>query len=154
MSEYNELLREAYRGEIFGPTLFGALADKQPDEERREKLRALETLEARTAQSLRRLLEDAQITDLDEAGARKDGVDLAAAIDPEDWNTFVTGLKGALPPYLASFERLREVSARPDPALDALVNHEIAIDRFTDLELAGAGRDALKPITDHLRTPV
>ena len=47
MSEYENLLREAYLGEIFGAALFDALAEAQPDADRREKLRTLETVEAR-----------------------------------------------------------------------------------------------------------
>src|SRR5688572_24634143 len=100
MSQYNDLLRDAYRGQIFGASFFGALAEKQPHEERREKLRTLETVEARTAQSLRRLVAEAGIGEIDEAAARREGTDLAAAIDPENWNGFVSGLKAALPPYL------------------------------------------------------
>ncbi len=42
-TEYQVLLREAYRGEFFGEGFFGALAEKQPDPDRREKLETLTT---------------------------------------------------------------------------------------------------------------
>ena len=62
-------------------------------------------------------------------------------------------MREALPPFLEKFIRLREIAGTPiDPALDALVNHERAIDRFAELELAG-DKKSLKPLQDHLRRP-
>jgi hypothetical protein len=153
MSEYNDLLLEAYKGEIFGDAFFGALAEVQPDTERREKLRTLQTVEARTARSLERLLANAGLKPGDLSDTRRQGVELAQGIDPERWHEFVQGLHDALPPFLEKFSRLRELAPRPDPALDALVNHERAIERFAELELAGNERTSLKPLEDHLRRP-
>ena len=153
LSEYQTLLRDAYRGEVFGDGFFGALADKQPDRDRREKLELLQTVEARTAQSLKRLAGNAGVLG-GERAARQSGVDLAAGIAPEDWHTFVTQLRDALPPFLANFERLRDIGGTPvDPALTALVNHERAIERFAELELADDGKGALRALEDHLRNP-
>jgi len=132
MSEYDDLLLDAYKGELFGDAFFGTLADAQPDPDRREKLRMLQTVEARTATSLRRLMTDAGLH-----------------TDP----ALSRGLREALPPFLEKFVRLREIAGTPtDPALDALVNHERAIDRFAELELAG-DKKSLKPLQDHLRRP-
>ena len=154
MSEYETLLREAYLGEIFGAALFDALAEAQPDADRREMLRTLETVEARTATSLKRLVEKAGMKLAgDEPKAREDGRKLAAAINPTDWDGFVRDLHDALPPFLEKFERLRDVGGTPvDPALNALVNHERAIQQFAELELAG-DKHPTRPLTDHLRKP-
>jgi hypothetical protein len=47
-------------------------------------------------------------------------------------------LHDALPPFLANFVRLRELADDPhDRALSALVAHELAINAFAELELAG-----------------
>jgi hypothetical protein len=152
MSEYEHLLLEAYKGELFGDALFGALADAQPDPDRREKLRTLQTVEARTATSLRRLVADAGLSS-EPGSSRQDGVELAGRIDPENWHGFMQGLHDALPPFLEKFERLREIARNPnDPALIALCNHEQAIQRFAALELAGDEK-SLKPLEDHLRRP-
>ena len=155
MSDYETLLRDAYIGEIFGDALFGALADAQPDADRREKLRTLQTVEARTATSLRRLVENAGMKLASaEPKARDDGRKLAATLDASDWTAFVHLLHDSLPPFVEKFERLRELGGVPvDPALNALVNHERAIQRFAELELAGDKR-SIKPLTDHLRKPV
>jgi len=152
MSEYDDLLLDAYKGELFGDAFFGALADAQPDPDRREKLRMLQTVEARTATSLRRLVTDAGLH-TDAAVSRKEGTQLAAGIDPENWHELLRGLREGLPPFLEKFIRLRDIAGTPtDPALDALVNHERAIDRFAELELAG-DKKSLKPLQDHLRRP-
>jgi hypothetical protein len=153
MSEYDDLLVFAYRGEVFGDALFGAMAAAQPDADRREKLETLQTVEARTATTLRRLMSDAGLHTDDDA-AREEGRKLAASIDPESWDGFVKGLKDALPEFLAKFERLRDISSTPkDPALTALVNHERAIEKFAELEIAGEGDASMKPLQDHLRRP-
>jgi hypothetical protein len=151
MSEYDDLLLDAYKGELFGDSFFGALADEQPDADRREKLRMLQTVEARTATTLRRLVTDAGLH-TDTAVSRQEGVELAAKIDPENWDELLRGLRDALPQFLEKFIRLRDIARTPDPALDALVNHERAIERFAELELAGDKR-SLKPLQDHLRRP-
>jgi hypothetical protein len=153
LSEYQTLLRKAYLGEHFGDGFFGALAEKQPDPERREKLETLQTVEARTATSLRRLASSAHVLG-DEQVSHRSGAELAAGLDPADWDGFVKGLLQFLPDFLADFERLRDIGGAPvDPALTALVNHERAIQQFAELELEGKPEKSLKPLQDHLRTP-
>lgn len=153
MSEYDDLLLDAYNGEVFGDAFFGSLAEKQPDEERREKLKTLQTVEARTATSLRRLITNAGLHP-DASVPRQEGEKLAAQVDPESWHELLRGLRDALPQFLTKFERLQEIAPSPnDPALVALVNHERAIEKFAELELAGDERGSLKPLEDHLRRP-
>ncbi len=153
-NEYDDLLLDAYRGEIFGDAFFGTLAEAQPDPSRREKLLTLQTVEARTATSLRRLVTDAGIRLGDTAAdARREGAELARTLDPESWHNLMDGLSQTLPDFLAKFERLRALSPRRDPALDALVNHEQAIEAFVQLELDGNEKKSMKPLHDHLRRP-
>ena len=153
MSEYDDLLREAYLGEMFGDTFFATMAERQPDTARREKLETLQVVEARTAQSLRRLVDRKGLGDA-ELEAREKGRELAEAIDPEEWNTFVSGLLGALPKFLKDLERLRDIAKQPaDPALIALVNHERAIEHFAKLEVDGEEDKSLLPLQAHLRKP-
>jgi hypothetical protein len=151
--EYDTLLLDAYNGEVFGDAFFGAMAAAQPDPERRAKLEVLQTVEARTATSLRRLLANAGLH-ADDATSRKQGEELAAGLEPENWDEFISGLHGALPDFLAKFERLRDIAGTPtDPALVALVNHERAIERFAELEMNGDDKGSLKPLEEHLRRP-
>ena len=149
MSEYEELLLEAYRGELLGKALFGAMADTETDDTQREKVRALEQVEARTAARLRTLVEASGIDD-DEQGSQADGVQLAEAVRSQPWLTFLRDLRRALPAYLANFERLQSIGVPDDPILAELVAHERAIDRFAELEEDGRSADALAVLHAHL----
>jgi hypothetical protein len=154
MNEYETRLLDAYDGEIFGEAFFGTLAAAQPDADRREKLATLQTVEARTARSLRRLLADSGLRERDPDLTRRRGEELAQVLDPENWHEILQGLLAELPKFLDDFVLLRDIAPRPgDPALVALVNHEQAIERFAQLELAGAGKAELKALQDHLRRP-
>jgi hypothetical protein len=134
--ERDGLLREAYKGEVFGDAFFGALAAHY-DGERARKLRSLQAIEARTAMCLQPLLDEAGIDVDDAASARRNGTDIGQKLG-NDWDGFVRGLHDALPGFLAQFVRLRELAPDPHhPSLRALVAHELTINAFTELELAG-----------------
>jgi hypothetical protein len=149
MSEYDDLLLDAYRGEVLGAALFGAMADAANEDRRREQLRALQRVEARTAARLRELVDAAGLEPGDDAAAA-DGVRMAGGTGGQEWTAFLAGLRDALPPFLASFERLRDIGAPADPVLADLVAHERAIDRFAELEIEGRHADALDVLEAHL----
>ena len=150
MSEYDDLLLEAYHGELLGDALFGAMADAEADDAQREKLRALQQVEARTASRLRVLLEKAGIDVGDEQAPRADGVRMAEGVGDQPWLAFLESLRSALPSYLANFERLQSIGERDDPILVELVAHERAIDRFAELDGDGRSAEALAVLGAHL----
>ena len=78
MSEYDELLVDAYRGEVLGAALFGAMATRRAGSER-DQLLALERVESRTAVRLRTLIDVAGLDPGDDQTAIDDGVRLADA---------------------------------------------------------------------------
>src|SRR3954454_4046569 len=138
-TEREDLLLDAYRGEVFGAAFFAVFATAEADADRVAKLRALERIEATTAAVLRA---HAAATGVDVEGhddePRRQGVELAAGAAAAGWETFVRGLHDALPSFLVNFVRLRELSPDPhDPALRTLVAHEETINAFAELELAG-----------------
>src|SRR3954463_9410729 len=148
--EYCTLLIDAYKGELLGDALFGAFAARESGEHA-EKLHTLQRIEANTASQLRPLLTAAGVTLTaeDEATPRAQGTEIAEA--GLEWDTFVKGLHDALPPFLASFVRLRSIAPdASDPALVALVNHEQAINAFAELELAGNPDRSLAVLHWHL----
>jgi hypothetical protein len=151
VSEYDDLLFDAYRGEVLGAALFGAMADAMRDDRRREQLRTMQWVEARTAARLRELVDAAGLEPGDDA-ATADGVRMAEGTRGQDWTEFLTGLRDALPPFLANFERLRQVGTPDDPVLADLVAHERAIDRFAELEIEGRHAEALDVLEAHLAT--
>jgi hypothetical protein len=135
--QYDSLVLDAYRGELFGDGFFGAVAE-QFDGEQRAKVELLQQIEQRTAAVLRPLVDPGLLAALDEDAARKSGDDLVAAQGTFEWATFLRGLHDALPGFLAAFVRTRELADDPnDGALVALVQHEQTIATFTDLELDG-----------------
>jgi hypothetical protein len=150
--EYRTLLLDAYKDELLGEALFGACAARESGE-RKEKLRALERIEGTTASQLRPLVRAAgiDVTDEDEANARSQGAEVGEA--GLEWDGLVKSLHDALPSYLANFVRLRSIAPDAgDPALVALVNHEQAINAFTELELAGKPECSLAVLQWHLET--
>lgn len=151
MSEYDDLLTEAYRGEVFGRAFFGALADAQPDDVQREKLRALQRVEAQTASHLRPLVDEAGI-DAGDSASEAEGVEMAGGMGQLAWTGFLEGLRGALPSFLSKFERLQAIGGHEEILAD-LVAHEQAIDRFAELELSGQSAEALDGLRRHLDPP-
>ena len=151
--EYCALLVEAYKGELFGEALFGAFGGREQDAERKEKLGALERIEANTARQLARLVDTAPVvvSAADVAAAQEQGREIGeSAIE---WEAFVKGLHDALPSFLASFVRLRTLAADANhPALVALIAHEQAVNAFAELELAGEPQCSLAVLEWHLET--
>ena len=152
MSEFDDLLCDAYRGEVLGEAFFRALADAQDDDTRRETLRVLQTVEARTAARLRPLVDAAGI-DPGDAPSATDGARMAEAVAGQPWDGLLRSLRGALPEFLVKFERLQSLASDPDdPIMAELVAHERAIDRFAQLELDGRSDDALGVLREHLES--
>lgn len=135
-STYDELLLEAYKGELFGNAIFSEMAGRHEWREHRDAFELLATIEGRTAAALRPLVDAAGIDIGDDDEPRRRGVELGAL--GGSWDGFLKALSDGLVPFLANFVRLREVAANPhDPALVALVAHEQAISAFAQLEIAG-----------------
>lgn len=149
VGEYDHLLVGAYRGELLGAALFGAMADARTGDEH-ESLLALQRVEATTATRLRTLVDAAGVDAGDDQSAIDDGLRLAEATRDQDWSTFLSTLREALPPFLASFERLQAIGAPDDPVLTNVVAHERAIDRFAELTLQGQGNEGLAVLEAHL----
>ena len=150
--QYDTMLFEAYRGELFGDGFFGAVA-AQFDGEQRTKCEGLQQIEQRTAAALRPLVDPGLLATLDEEEARDSGPALVAAQGQFEWNGFLHALHDALPAFLADFVRVRELADDPNaPALVALVQHEQTISAFTELEVAGHRDMSLALLERYLTT--
>jgi hypothetical protein len=149
--EYQELLLAAFEGERFGETFFATMAEAETDPDRVAKLRTLEEIEARTAAVLEPLMAAAGLPIGDGADSRKAGQELGEGAAAGGWDTFTKGLNDALPDFLASFVRCRELAPDPqDPALVALISHEQAISTFAQLECTGRGHLSHAPLQWYL----
>jgi hypothetical protein len=151
VSEYDDLLCEAYRGEVFGESFFRSLAHAELGNTQHEKLRLLQDVEAQTASRLRPLIDAAGIDAGSEQHTATEAALLADTVREQPWTVFLEGLRSALPEFLEKFQRLQSIAADPDdPILVELVAHEQAIDRFAALELEGRSSDAVAVLRDHL----
>jgi hypothetical protein len=151
MTEYQELLLAAFEGERFGEAFFATMAEGETDEDRLAKLRTLEEIEAHTAAVLEPLVKQAGLPIGDGADSVRAGHELGAASAAGGWDTFTKGLNDALPDFLASFVRCRELAPDPqDPALVALIAHEQAISTFAQLECTGRGHLSHAPLQWYL----
>jgi hypothetical protein len=153
VTDYATSLRTIFLAEARAEGFYKALTRVQPDADRRQKLETLQTIEARTLTSMRRLLEQVGLH-VDTESARRRGRDLAQQVDPTDWTAFVKGLAQTTEHDEAAYEALRAAAPNPnDPALVALVNHARAVDRFVALETAGERKKSQRALTDYLRRP-
>jgi hypothetical protein len=135
--EYEALVLDAYRGELLGDGLFGAIAPLV-DGEQRAKVEMLQQIEQRTASVLRPLVDPAELAVVDTDAERAKGVALVPAAEHFQWELFLKALHDALPNFLNDFVRARELADDPEhPALAELVAHEQTIAAFTQLELGG-----------------
>jgi rubrerythrin len=153
VTDYATLLRTTFLAEARAEGFYKTLARTQPDADRRQKLETLQTIEARTLTSMRRLLEQVGLR-VDPESARRRGRELALQADPTDWSAFVKALGQTTEHDDAAYETLQAAAPHPkDPALVALVNHARALDRFVELETAGERKQSLRALTDYLRRP-
>ena len=76
MSDYEQLLLDAYKGEVFGDAIFSEMAARDDWREHRDTLQTLANIEARTAAALRPLVAAAAIDVGDEDETRRLGREL------------------------------------------------------------------------------
>ncbi|ARR55910.1 hypothetical protein HY78_21875 [Rhizorhabdus wittichii DC-6] len=133
--DYLDGLRRAYLGEIGGAAFARAFAagDRTPVE--RESCALMERLETMTARIVAPLVETRPDRDaIDRAERRGE----AQAEQLATWAAFIDRAAHGLDDHVDAFARLRDAAPATDrPALDLLVGHEIALQRFGEASLAG-----------------
>ncbi len=150
-TEYETLLLDAYRGEVFGDAFFGAMATARRDAARSRTAARAATGRSATAARLRPLMDAAGLA-ADDAAAAAEGVRLGETVGDSSWTDFLEGLRDALadPSSRTSSVCGRSPRIPPIPCSPTLVAHEQAIDRFAELELEGRTDDALAVLHGHL----
>lgn len=143
----HELLRWAYEGEVFGATFTadalreGALAD------RRIELETIQRLEERTRDVLAGVVTARQVT-VDQHTAEQAGRGYAERLAGLTWEQFLVETVNAAEEALPRLKELRDLMAT-DPAMNELVDHEVALLAFARRARAG-GSDAVQIIDQHL----
>ncbi len=148
------LWRKAHQGEILGELLFaGIAAQQQQDAERARKMRVLAALERSTKEAIEPALQRAGVsTEADEEtlSTAKVLIDASAAIA---WEQTLASLEPITAQFIPLYRRIGQLDPSEQEASDLLVAHEVALDTFARLELAGDLQSSLDEIEalPHLR---
>lgn len=133
--DYSAGLRDAYLGELAGAAFAETFAAGNRSAAERESCTLIARIEAMTARALAPLLDTPPTRDeLDRA--RRDGEAIAARLD--GWAGLIDYAAHGLDGYVDRFRQLRDAAPAHDrPALDLLVDHEVALRDFGTASLAG-----------------
>ena len=144
--EFARLLVWAYRGELVGEAMFGALADAWAIEGRGEQMLVLAELERRMALALVPLLRRYSLDGGDDERSRRTGRESAAAIAGKGWDDFLKQSAPATDAALARYHRLRDLAPDPDRVIDELIAHEEALQAYAVAEMIGDAGRSLEPV--------
>ena len=139
-SEYRDRIAAAYQGEVYGEALFGTLARLSERSDRRRKWRILQRLEVETKFRLRPVVERLG-SNSDEDPARVErGRRHGEALAGQRWMDLMELFLREVEGHVARFEELERLGTPLDASVLARVTaHEVALQSFARLELAGRG---------------
>ncbi len=143
-ADVEQLLRQAYEGEVLGEAFFGRLAELTEVQDHKAKLDVLRRLEASTKVLIRPAIEDRGITVDDEAPAcsGREFADGAAALS---WHDLMVSLPEGTKQYAELYESMR-APLGDDNLVDQLLAHEAALAEFSRREVAGDLNGSVEPI--------
>jgi hypothetical protein len=146
--DVRELWVEAYQGEVLGEALFGALAEREDDPDRRRVLEVMTALE-RATKDLATPLFERHGWDLGDVEATRQGV-LASVPQVAEmaWDDFLRSIPPVADTFLVKYRQLvAEVDDPEDKAVaEAYVDHELALVACARRALGEEEGDALAPI--------
>jgi len=144
----DELWVESYQGEVLGEALFGLMAEREQDPERRAQLEALTLLERATKELAEPLLERRGIDRGDTAASIATGHDFADALASTGWSEFLRSIPPVTVQFLAKYEEL--VALSDDPADRAIAmqycEHERALASFAHRALGDEPGEPLEKV--------
>jgi hypothetical protein len=127
-----ELWTESYQGEVLGEALFGWLADREENPERKYQLQMLTLLERATKELAEPVFERRGIPRGDTEGTVAAAVELARGVSDLPWEDFMAGIIPVTVEFLGKYRQL--VALAPDAVerqvAEAYVNHEEALASF------------------------
>ncbi|MBO9379200.1 hypothetical protein GG804_20730 [Sphingomonas histidinilytica] len=133
--DYLDGLRRAYLGELGGAAFARAFGNRDRTPGGRESCALMERLETATARVVEPLMEARPSRDAINKAERRGA---AQADRLATWTAFIDHTAHRLDGHVDAFVRLRDAAPAADrPALDLLVGHEIALQRFGTAGLTG-----------------
>ena len=127
-----ELWMESYQGEVLGETVFGWLADREENPERRSQLQTLTRLERSTKELAEPVFVRRGIERGDTEATVAQALELAGAVIDMPWDDFVAGILPLTVEFLAKYRQLVELALDDFERLiaEAFVEHEEALASF------------------------
>ena len=143
-SEYRDGILQAWQGEQWGKAFFDQLAERTDDAGHRAKWQVLGQLEEATGNALTPLVADS--AEPDPEGYRE--VDtFVAEYAKLSWTEALEQMMTLLDPAIERLERLLAMAPEEDrDTVQILVDHELALKRFAERELAGDPETSLDPV--------
>jgi hypothetical protein len=123
---------ESYQGEVFGEALFGLLAEREQDPERRRQLEVLTVLERSTKLLAEPVFDRSGIDRGDSAASIAAGREIAEAVVSMTWDEFLASFEPITSEFLAKYRELVEIVTddRERQIAEAYVRHEEALAAF------------------------
>lgn len=150
---YEELVRWAYLGEVWGQAMLERLIELDVFPAEADHLEVLRRLETRTKLRLKSIVgADPQVAESEDESMRS-GVEYADAVGRSaDWIAWMVDTRrltgGAVPDY----ERLLELGPEDAaPALRETLEHELSVLGYAQRRLDGQREDAMHVVVQHLR---
>lgn len=150
-ANFNAAFAVSFEEEISGETFFAALAETEPDPRRAALWATVRVIEAQTVAALRPLAEAMGVTPADEAAVRQQGHDEAAEWQALPFAKIMAIMVRDYPTgYLEEFRAMLPLAPpHARPAVQLLIDHEIAIIDMARAELAGTA-DPAAPLNAYL----
>jgi hypothetical protein len=139
---------KAYQGEVSGEVLFGRLAQRAEESDRRHKLEVLRDLESRTRGALVPTMERNGLPTDPDPDVERDAATLADAAASLPWSDLLAAFEPITTQFIALYRRIGELAGDEDQMVAGLlVDHEEALREFARRELSGRTQDSLSLIT-------
>ena len=143
-SEYRDGILQAWQGEHWGKAFFDQLVERSDDAGQRAKWQVLGQLEEATGNALTPLVGDSAEPDPEGYRQVDTFVDAYAKLS---WTEALGQMMTLLDPAIERFERLLALAPDEDrDTVQILVDHELALKRFAERELAGDPETSLDPV--------
>jgi hypothetical protein len=143
-----ELWVESYQGEVLGEALFGQMAERQQEPERRHQLEVLTLLERATKELAEPVFESNGFDRGDTAATLVTARELADALAGISWEDFLASIEPITVEFLAKYRQLVELAIDDGErqVAEAYVNHELALAAFARRALEQETGDPLEMI--------
>ena len=143
-TEYRDAILQAWQGEHWGKAFLERVAERTDDAGHRAKWQVLAQLEEATGNALTPLVGGSAEPDPEGYRQVDAFVDEYAKLS---WAEAMEQMMTLLDPAIERFERLLAIAPEEDrEVVQILVDHELALKRFTERELAGDPETSLEPV--------